>query len=75
MADETTRYDQKISLTTNERGKVVVHMIDRINVDDIFLHLVNREIYRISTGTDPGSDFEPAFKDFLLRERFTTGGG
>jgi len=75
MTDEATRYDQKITLTTNERGKVTVHLFDRINVDDVFLHLVNRELYRLSTGTDPGIDFDPQFKDFLLRTRYTTGSG
>lgn len=75
MSDETTsRYDQKITLTTTERGRVTVRMVDRINVDDIFLHLVNREIYRVGTGIDPGPDVEPLFKEFLLKERFTTPG-
>jgi hypothetical protein len=76
MSDETTpRYDQKITLTTTERGRVTVRMVDRINVDDIVLHLVNREIYRVGTGTDPGAEVEPLFKEFLLKERFTAGQG
>lgn len=76
MADDITpRFDQKITLTTLERGKVTVRMVDRINVDDVFLHLLNREIYRVATGDDPGSDVEPLFKEFLLKERFTTGQG
>jgi hypothetical protein len=75
MADESPRFDQKISLTTSERGKITVRLVDRINVDDIFMHLVNREIYRISTGIDPGSDVEPLYKEFLLKENFTAGQG
>jgi len=47
-------------------------MVDRINVDDIVLHLINRELYRIATGVDPGPDIEPLFKEFLLKERFAT---
>lgn len=75
MADETTRYDQKMTLTTTERGRITVRLVDRINVDDVFLHLVNRELYRIVTGNDPGSEVEPLFKEFLLKERFTAGQG
>ena len=75
MADETSRFDQKITLTTSERGRVTVRMVDRINVDDVFLHMVNREIYRVATGIDPGSDVDPLFKEFLLKERFTSGQG
>lgn len=67
------RYDQKLTLTTTERGRVTVRLVDRINVDDVFLHLVSREIYRVATGTDPGAEVEPLFKEFLLKERFTTG--
>lgn len=75
MSHETTRYDQKMTLTTTERGRVTVRLVDRINVDDIFLHLLNRELYRIATGNDPGSEVEPLFKEFLLKERFTAGNG
>lgn len=75
MADETGRYDQKIVLTSSERGRITVRMVDRINVDDVFLHLVNREIYRIATGEDPGAEIEPLFLEFLLKERFTAGQG
>lgn len=72
MADETTRYDQKLTLTSIGSGRVTVRMVDRINVDDIVLHLINRELYRIATGVDPGPDIEPLFKEFLLKERFAT---
>ena len=75
MADESTRFEQEIAITSNERGKIVMKMIDRINVDDVFLHLVNREIYRLATGVDNGSEVEPLFKDFLLEERFSAGQG
>lgn len=76
MADETTgtgRFEQKITLTSNERGRITLKMVDRINVDDVFLHLINREIYRIVAGVDPGSEVSPLFKEFLLKERFTAG--
>jgi hypothetical protein len=74
MADEeSSRFDQKLTLTAQERGKITIRLVDRINVDDVFLHLVNREIYRLSVGTDPGSEVEPLFKEFLLKERYTAG--
>jgi hypothetical protein len=76
VADEIVpRYDQKLTLTTTERGRVTVRLVDRINVDDIVLHLLNREIYRVGTGIDPGVEVEPLFKEFLLKERFTAGQG
>ena len=73
MAEETSRFEQKLTLTSNDRGRVTLKMVDRINVDDVFLHLINREIYRVVTGIDPGSDVQPLFKEFLLKERFTAG--
>jgi len=73
--DPTPRFDQKITLLTTEKGKFSVRMVDRINVDDVFLHLVNREIYRLQSGVDIGVGVEPLFKDFLLKERFTAGQG
>lgn len=72
---ETERFDQRLTLTSIERGKITIRMVDRINVDDVFLHLVNREIYRLQTGVDNGSEVDPLFKDFLLKERFTAGQG
>lgn len=76
MADaESPRFEQNISITSNERGRITMKLIDRINVDDVFLHLVNREIYRLATGVDAGSEVEPLFKEFLLKERFSAGQG
>ena len=75
MADETTRYDQQVTLTTEERGKVTVRMIDRINVDDVFVHLIKRELYKVATGDDAGADVDPLFKEFLLKERYSSGQG
>ena len=73
MADPTPRQQFEFTLTTVERGKIVVTMVDRITVDDVFLHLVNREVYRVLTKDDPGDEVNPLFKDFLLKERFTAG--
>jgi hypothetical protein len=72
MAEVTaTRFDQQVVLNTVERGRLVVRMIDRINVDDVFMHLVSREIFRLSTGTDTGSDVPVLYKEFLLKERLS----
>jgi hypothetical protein len=73
MADPTPRQQFEFTLTTVDRGKIVVTMVDRITVDDVFLHLVNREVYRVITRDDPGEEVSPLFKDFLLKERFTAG--
>lgn len=52
-----------------------MRVIDRINVDDLVLHMIHGEVYRLITGKDPGADVDPQFKDFLLKERFTAGQG
>jgi hypothetical protein len=65
------RFDQKVVLNTVERGKLTVRMIDRINVDDLFMHLVSREVFKITTGSDPGSDVPVLYKEFLLKERLS----
>jgi hypothetical protein len=67
------RQQFEFTLTTVQGGKIVVSMVDRITIDDVFLHLVNREVYRVLTGDDPGNSVDPLFKDFLLKERFTAG--
>ncbi len=73
MADEPTRQEFEISLTTTDKGKIRLRMYDRINVDDIFLHLVHREVYRLLSGNDPGVDIPAIYKEYLLKPRFTTG--
>lgn len=67
------RFDERMSITSTDKGKIVIRMVDRINVDDVFLHLVHREIFRLSSGVDPGTDVKSVFKEFLLKERFTLG--
>lgn len=76
MDEEVTpRFDQKVEVSTAESGKLTIRMVDRINVDDVLLHLVNRELFRIITGKDTGAEVEPTFKQFLLQDRFTAGQG
>ena len=74
MADEEDippRQELEFSLTTIERGKIVVQLFDRINVDDVFLHLVNQETYRVLAKKDIEPSVNQLFKDYLLKERFT----
>lgn len=74
MADEDEippRQEIEFSLTTVERGKIIIQIYDRITVDDVFLHLVNQETYRVLAKKDIDSSVNQLFKDYLLRERFT----
>ena len=73
MSDETSRFEQEVVLTVTDQGKVTIKMFDRINVDDVFVHLVNRELFRLVTGEDNGADVAGQFVDFLLRDRFVGG--
>jgi len=67
------RYEQTFTLTTTERGKVIVKLLDRINVDDVFVHLVNQELYRLVTGTDPGELAPSDYIDVLVRNNYSAG--
>jgi len=71
MAD--SRYETQFVLTTTEKGKVVLRVLDRINVDDVFMHLINRELYRLVTGNDTGSDVSRNFKDVLVKTKYSVG--
>ena len=68
------RFEQKLSITSTGQGRANIRVIDRINVDDVYLHLVRRELFRLKTGVVEGVDVDPSFKDFLVRTRYTTGG-
>lgn len=60
----------KFSLTTTESGKIDLKIFDRIIVDDVIVHLINQEVYRIITNKDPGTTIARSFKDFLVKERY-----
>jgi hypothetical protein len=45
-------------------------MVDRINVNDIILHLIHRKLHELVTGTDNGVDVPRLFRDSLVKERF-----
>jgi hypothetical protein len=60
----------KFTLTVTDLGKINVKVFDRIIVDDVTVHLINKEIYRLLTSKDPGADVDRSFKDFLVKERY-----
>jgi hypothetical protein len=71
VGDIPPRQEVGFSLTTVERGKIDVVLLDRINVDDVYLHLVNQETYRVLTKKDVDPAVDQLFKDYLLKEQFT----
>jgi hypothetical protein len=74
MADDhdcgPPRKEAKYTLRDQKHGKVQLRMYDRIGVDDIVLHLVERNLYRLAGGPDPGIDVNQSAVDFVVRERF-----
>ena len=67
------RRDETLTFMSRERGKMRLRMIDRINVDDLVLHLTHRETFRLRSGIDEGVDVASTIKDFLLTNRFSSG--
>lgn len=59
----------EFKITTADKGVIRLKVFDRIIVDDVYLHLVNQEIFRLISGRDPGMEVATSFKDFLVRER------
>jgi hypothetical protein len=47
-----------------------IKVFDRINIDDVFLHLTNKHIYAILTDQDLDLSVSPNFKNFLVKEQF-----
>lgn len=72
-AEPTARQEIEFTLTSHRRGKVRIKILDRINVDDVYLHQVNGHVYRLLTGDDPGDEVNKIFKDALLKEQFVVG--
>ena len=70
---EKPRQELEFSLTTIEKGDIKIKMYDRITVDDVFLHLVHRELFRLITKETIDDEINPLFKDFLVKPGFTMG--
>jgi len=64
---------QEFSFTTTsaEGGRLRFRMVDRLNIDDVVLHLIHRKIHEVLTDRDNGVDVPRLFKDSLIKERFT----
>lgn len=73
MSEESPRFEQSFTITSTQRGKVRIKIMDRINVDDVFVHMVNRELFRIVTGNDVDTVVPQTFKDALLKTRYSAG--
>lgn len=73
MTNSAPRQEYEFALASTDKGQITITMMDRINVDDVFLHLVHREVYRLITGEDDGVEVSDLFKGFLMKERFTAG--
>ncbi len=69
MSDMPTRSDISFSFKTQKERTFRVRVIDRINVDDVFTHLVKRELFRLAGGEDPGALVDRNMKNFLIKER------
>lgn len=65
---------QRIEISYNindpERGTVRFEFVDRTFIDDLTIHLVRRELFRVVGGQDPGDDVNQNLKDFLVRDNF-----
>lgn len=71
--ESTPRQDIQFTVTGHKKGKIRVKILDRINVDDVYMHDVNKHVYRLLTGDEPGDDVNPLFKQALLKEQFVVG--
>lgn len=65
------RQEFEFSISVQEEGRVYMRALDKINVDDIVLHLVRSEIHEVMTGDDLGNEVPREYKDFLIKERFS----
>jgi len=64
-----TQQKIEFKLITADVGAIKLKVFDRITVDDVFLHLVSQEVFRIISGRDTGQTVATSFKDFLVKER------
>lgn len=68
--EQPPRAEVSYVINDPERGRVRFQVFDRISVDDVTLHLVERQLFRIVGGGDPGDEVNRAYKDFLIRENY-----
>ena len=67
---DPARADISFVVNDPERGNVAMKFYDRISIEDVVLHFVERELFKQVGGNDPGDDLNQNFKDFLVRENY-----
>lgn len=55
-----------LDVRDTKHGRVRVDVYDRITADDIMVHMIRREVYRLAGGKDPGDGIAPDFRDFVI---------
>lgn len=65
------RLEVALSLTSRKGEKFQIRVVDRLLPDDVFAHLVRREMFRLAGGNDPGTELHPEYIDYLVRERYS----
>lgn len=60
------RLEQDFVVNDKKRGRVRFRVIDRLSPDDVVVHLVERELYRLAGGGDPGDDVNQEFQKFII---------
>lgn len=68
------RADVELRYATKDKGMRVARIIDRIVVEDVVRHMIEKELYRLMTGVYEGDEVNREFKDFLVRERYSVRG-
>lgn len=68
--EQDPRVDFSYVVNDPERGRVKFQVFDRISIDDVTLHLIERQLFQLAGGADPGDDVNQNFKDFLIRENY-----
>jgi hypothetical protein len=68
--EDPARAEVAFVINDSERGNVKMQFYDRISIDDVTVHIIERELFRVVGGNPPGDDLNQKFKDFLIRENF-----
>lgn len=66
------RQEFNYTVQTQKFGRVKVRVMDRVTIDDVMLHLVRRELHRLSGGEDAGIEVPKNVKDFLTVHQLVT---
>jgi hypothetical protein len=64
------RQEITFSLSTAEHGTRNFKILDRINVDDVYRHMVMKELFRMVTGVDEGNEVSREYRNFLILDDF-----